>query len=131
LEPMRKFNRAMEEILGSDVDDFTQYLNLNEGFHLAVFDIAKNQTLRRAIDQIYRLPFVAPSGRVILRQTVPGWTERRPLRKSIIGPSSTPSRTGRERARRVSPVNMFGSHEGIWKVLWRTGTTWRPCLEPA
>jgi GntR family transcriptional regulator of vanillate catabolism len=79
LEPMRKFNRAMEEILGSDVDDFTQYLNLNEGFHLAVFDIAKNQTLLRAIDQIYRLPFVAPSGRVILRQTVPGWTERRPL----------------------------------------------------
>lgn len=79
LEPLRKINRTMEEILGSDVESFTQYLNLNEFFHLGVFDIAKNQTLRRTIDQIYRLPFVAPSGRVILRQTVPGWTELRPV----------------------------------------------------
>jgi len=33
----------------------------------------------RAIDQIYRLPFVAPSGRVILRRTAPGWKEIRPI----------------------------------------------------
>jgi GntR family transcriptional regulator of vanillate catabolism len=79
LEPLRKINRSMEETSGSDIESFTRYLNLNEVFHLAVFDIAKNKTLRRAIDQIYRLPFVAPSGRVILRQTVPGWKEIRPI----------------------------------------------------
>jgi GntR family transcriptional regulator, vanillate catabolism transcriptional regulator len=79
LEPLRKINRSMQEMAGLDIEGFTQYLNLNEVFHLAVFDIAKNQTLRRAIDQIYRLPFVAPSGRVILRQTVPGWKEIRPI----------------------------------------------------
>jgi GntR family transcriptional regulator of vanillate catabolism len=79
LEPLRKINRTMQEISGLDLNDFIQYLNLNEVFHKAVFDIAKNQTLRRAIDQIYRLPFVAPNGHVILRHTVPGWKEIRPI----------------------------------------------------
>jgi GntR family transcriptional regulator, vanillate catabolism transcriptional regulator len=79
LEPLRKINRTMQEILGMDLEGFTQYLNLNQVFHLAVFDIAKNQALRRAIDQIYRLPFVAPSGPVILRQTLPEWKEIRPI----------------------------------------------------
>jgi GntR family transcriptional regulator, vanillate catabolism transcriptional regulator len=79
LEPLRKINRTMQEMAGLDIEGFTQYINLNEVFHLAVFDIAKNQTLRRAIDQIYRLPFVAPSGPVILRQAVTEWKETRPI----------------------------------------------------
>jgi GntR family transcriptional regulator, vanillate catabolism transcriptional regulator len=79
LEPLRKMNRTMQEISSLDLEGFTQYLNLNEVFHRTVFDIAKNLTLRRTIDQIYRLPFVAPSGRVILRHTVPGWKEIRPI----------------------------------------------------
>jgi len=79
LEPLRNINRTMQEMLGLDIEGFTQYLNLDEVFHLAVFDIARNQTLRRAIDQIYRLPFVAPSGPVILRQAVTEWKETRPL----------------------------------------------------
>jgi GntR family transcriptional regulator of vanillate catabolism len=77
LEPLRKLNRAMEAISGLDIEGFTQYLNLNEVFHLAIFDLAKNQTLRRAIDQIYRFPFVAPSGRVILSQSATGRHEIR------------------------------------------------------
>jgi GntR family transcriptional regulator, vanillate catabolism transcriptional regulator len=81
LEPLRKINRSMQEISGSDVETLTRYLSLNEVFHLAVFDIAKNQTLRRTIDQIYRLPFVAPNGRVILRQNVPGWEENRSIKE--------------------------------------------------
>jgi GntR family transcriptional regulator of vanillate catabolism len=79
LEPLRKINRAMEVILGVDVEGFAQYLSLNEVFHLAIFDLAKSQALRRAVDQNYRFPFVAPSGRVILRQTGPGWNAIRPI----------------------------------------------------
>ena len=79
LESLRKINREMEEISSQDLEAFTQYLNLNESFHLIIFDLARNQALRRALDQIYRLPFVAPNGGVILRQTVPGWKEIRPI----------------------------------------------------
>jgi GntR family transcriptional regulator, vanillate catabolism transcriptional regulator len=79
LEPLRKINRTMQEISSLDLEGFTQYLNLNEVFHRTVFDIAKNQTLRRAIDQIYRLPFLAANGHVILRYTVPGWKDIRPI----------------------------------------------------
>jgi len=79
LEPLRKINRTMEVISGLDVEGFAQYLSLNEVFHLAIFDLAKSQALRRAVDQIYRFPFVAPSGRVILRQTGPGWNAIRPI----------------------------------------------------
>jgi GntR family transcriptional regulator of vanillate catabolism len=79
LEPLRKINRAMEVLSVLDAEGFTQYLDLNETFHLAIFDLAKNQTLRRAVDQIYRFPFVAPNGRVVLRQSAPWREEIRPI----------------------------------------------------
>ncbi len=79
LEPLRKINRTMEEVSGLDVEGFTQYLNLNEVFHLAIFHLAGNQALRRAVEQIYKLPFASPSGRVILRQSLPEWNGIRPL----------------------------------------------------
>jgi GntR family transcriptional regulator, vanillate catabolism transcriptional regulator len=79
LEPLRKINRVMEEIPGSDAETFTQYMTLNERFHLAVFDLSKNQSLRRALDAIYRFPFVAPNGRVIVQRSVPGWVDLRPI----------------------------------------------------
>jgi len=43
LDPVRKINRTMEEIPSLDVEGFTQYLSLNEVYHLAIFDLAKNQ----------------------------------------------------------------------------------------
>lgn len=81
LEPLRKINRAMETIPGfnGETEGFTQYLELNERFHLAIVDLAKNQTLRRAVEHIYRLPFVAPSGRVVVRQTATWREEFRPI----------------------------------------------------
>jgi len=75
LEPLRKINCAMEEISIVEIEGFTEYLTLNESFHRAIFDLAKNQALRRAVDQIYRSPFVAPSGHVVLRQTA-HWREK-------------------------------------------------------
>jgi len=79
LEPLRRINRAMEELSGSDVGGFGQYLSLNEGFHLTIFDLAGNQALRRALDRIYKFPFVSPSGSVILHHGAPGWKEIRPI----------------------------------------------------
>lgn len=79
LEPLREINRAMEEIPDLDAEGFTQYLTLNETFHLAIFDLAKNLSLRRAVEQIYRLPFVAPSGRVIVRQFAACRNKIRPI----------------------------------------------------
>jgi GntR family transcriptional regulator of vanillate catabolism len=81
LEPLRKINRAMEAIPGfnGEAEGFTQYLDLNERFHLAIIDLTKNQNLRRAVDHIYGLPFVAPSGRVVVRQTALWREEFRPI----------------------------------------------------
>jgi len=72
LEPMRKINRAMEGISTINVESFTRYLDLNQAFHMAIVDLANNQILRRAIEQVYKFPFASPSSRVLLAKTLPG-----------------------------------------------------------
>jgi GntR family transcriptional regulator, vanillate catabolism transcriptional regulator len=79
LESLRKINRAMEEISDINLESFTHYLDLNKAFHDGILDLANNQVLRRAIDQIYRLPFVSPSSRTLLPKTLPGSTEILPI----------------------------------------------------
>lgn len=72
LEPMRRIKREMEEILRMDFESFSRYLDLNEAFHACILDLANNQALRRAIDQVYKVPFASPSSRVLLPKTLPG-----------------------------------------------------------
>ncbi len=72
LEPMRKINRAMDELSTMDFESFSRYLDLNEAFHVAILDLANNQILRRALDQVYKSPFASPSSRVLLARTLPG-----------------------------------------------------------
>lgn len=72
LEPMRRIKREMEEILQMDFEAFSRYLDLNEAFHACILDLANNQALRRAIDQVYKVPFASPSSRVLLPKTLPG-----------------------------------------------------------
>jgi GntR family transcriptional regulator, vanillate catabolism transcriptional regulator len=79
LEPLRKINRAMEAISEITLESFTQYLDLNEGFHRAITDLANNQILRRAIEQVYRFPFASPSSRVIVHKSLHGSKEIIPL----------------------------------------------------
>jgi len=79
LEPLRKINRAMEEISDINLESFTRYLDLNKAFHDGILDLASNQVLRRAIEQIYRLPFVSPSSRTLLPKTLPGSREILPI----------------------------------------------------
>lgn len=71
LDPVRKIRRAMAETLIKDPENIIAYLDLNEAFHLAILDLADNKILRRAIDQVYKLPFAAPSSRVLLSRTLP------------------------------------------------------------
>jgi GntR family transcriptional regulator of vanillate catabolism len=79
LEPLRKINRAMEGISTINVESFTHYLDLNEAFHMAILDLANNQILRRAIEQVYKFPFASPSSRVLLAKTLPGSKQILPI----------------------------------------------------
>jgi len=80
LEPLRKIQRAVEEILGSDIELFTdRYLDLNKAFHSAILDLADNQVLRRAIEQVYRLPFTSPGAVILLYKNVPASKELIPI----------------------------------------------------
>ena len=72
LEPLRKINRTVENILKLDIEIFTdRYLDLNKAFHSAIVDLANNQVLRRAIERIWMLPFASPSSLILLYKTVP------------------------------------------------------------
>jgi GntR family transcriptional regulator of vanillate catabolism len=79
LDPLRKLNRTMEEIAEINVDSFTRYLDLNYAFHLAMIDLANNQMLRRAIEQVYKFPFASPSSRVLFHKSLPGSNMIRPI----------------------------------------------------
>jgi GntR family transcriptional regulator, vanillate catabolism transcriptional regulator len=70
LEPLRTINRVMANISTADFESFTQYLDLNEAFHLAILNLADNQVLRRALEQVYRFPFATPSSRALLPMTL-------------------------------------------------------------
>ncbi len=79
LEPLRRIRQAMETILLAEPDNVVAYLDLNEAFHLAILDLANNKILRRAIEQVYKLPFAAPSSRVLLSRTLPMSKEIMPV----------------------------------------------------
>jgi GntR family transcriptional regulator of vanillate catabolism len=79
LEPLRQINRAMEEISEINLESFTQYLDLNYAFHIAVFELANNRMLRRTIDQLYKFPFASPGSRVLLNGSLPGSKQIRPI----------------------------------------------------
>ncbi len=72
LEPLRKINRSMEEMLPADVESFARYLDLNATFHRGILDLANNKILRRAAEQVYKFPFASPCSRVLLPKTLPG-----------------------------------------------------------
>ncbi len=79
LEPLRKINRAMEAISEINLESFTRYLDLNKAFHEAITDLADNQILRRAIEQVYRFPFASPGSRVIVHKSLHGSKEIIPI----------------------------------------------------
>ncbi len=80
LEPLRRICRATEEALKLHIEVYSdQYLDLNESFHSAILDLAKNQVLRRAAEQVYRLPFASPSALILLYKIVPASRDLIPI----------------------------------------------------
>lgn len=74
LEPLRNIERAVEDILKLDPEEFShRYLDLNEAFHRAIWDLSRNQVIRRALEQISRLPFASPSSAVLLYKNAPSY----------------------------------------------------------
>lgn len=79
LDALRKLNRAMEQISEINLDSFTQYLDFNYAFHLGIVDLAGSQMLSRAIEQVYKFPFVSPSSRVLFHKSLPGSKTIKPI----------------------------------------------------
>ena len=79
IDGLRKLNRSMEEVSSINLDSFTQYLDYNYAFHLAVVSLAGNQMLSRAVQHVYKFPFVSPSSRVLFYKSLPGSKSIRPI----------------------------------------------------
>ena len=80
LEPLRRICRATEEALRLNIEVYSdQYPDLNGAFHSAILDLAKNQVLKRAAEQVYRLPFASPSALILLYKIVPASRELIPI----------------------------------------------------
>jgi GntR family transcriptional regulator, vanillate catabolism transcriptional regulator len=79
LEPLRKINHAMVEVIRAGLDNFAKFLDLNETFHLAIVELADNKILRRMIEQVYKFPFTSPSSRVLGARTLPETKEMIPI----------------------------------------------------
>lgn len=80
LEPLRRICRETEEALKLNIEVYSdQYLDLNEAFHSAILDLAKNQVLKRAAEQVYRLPFASPSALILLYKIVPASRDLIPI----------------------------------------------------
>ena len=71
LVAIRKYRDDMEAILPPTIDSFTEYLDINEGFHSALVDLAKSPMLRRSLERVLSLPFAAPSALVFARSKLP------------------------------------------------------------
>jgi GntR family transcriptional regulator of vanillate catabolism len=69
---LRKIHLETESSLKFGIEVFTdRYLDLNEAFHSAILDLAGNRGLRRAVEQVWRLPFISPRAIILLYKSLP------------------------------------------------------------
>lgn len=71
LAVLRACREEMEAMPELTIDSFSRYLDLNEAFHWAIVDLAHSPMLRRALEQVTKLPFAAPSALVFARSKLP------------------------------------------------------------
>jgi GntR family transcriptional regulator of vanillate catabolism len=64
LDGLRGLHAQLEELVPLDTASFTRYLELNEAFHAEIWRLAGSPMLMRAIEQVVKLPFAAPSALV-------------------------------------------------------------------
>jgi GntR family transcriptional regulator of vanillate catabolism len=64
LDSLRLLHQQLEELIPLDAVGFPRYLELNEAFHVEIWRLAHSPMLLRAIEQVVKLPFAAPSALV-------------------------------------------------------------------
>ena len=71
LDVLRSYAASMEALEHLTIDSFPEYMDLNEGFHGALVDLAKSEMLRRSLEQVNQLPFASPSAMVFPTSVLP------------------------------------------------------------
>jgi len=71
LAAVRRYCHGMENLQRLTIDSFPEYMDLNEGFHGALVDLAKSEMLRRSLEQVNQLPFASPSAMVFPTSVLP------------------------------------------------------------
>jgi len=71
LTALRRYTIGMENLQRLTIDSFPEYMDLNEGFHAALVDLAKSEMLRRSLEQVRALPFASPSAMVFPTSVMP------------------------------------------------------------
>jgi len=64
LDTVRGLYSQLEELVPLDAVGFPRYLELNEAFHAEIWRLSHSPMLMRAIEQVVKLPFAAPSALV-------------------------------------------------------------------
>jgi GntR family transcriptional regulator of vanillate catabolism len=64
LKKLNAYCRAMEALVPMHLENFVRYLDLNQGFHRELWNLAKSPMLLRAIAGVLSLPFAAPGALV-------------------------------------------------------------------
>jgi GntR family transcriptional regulator of vanillate catabolism len=71
LDVLRGYCARMEALEHLTIDSFPEYMDMNEGFHEALVDLAKSAMLRRSLEQVNLLPFASPSAMVFPTSVLP------------------------------------------------------------
>jgi len=64
LDALRHIYEQLQKLVPLDAVGFPRYLELNEAFHSEIWRLAGSPMLMRAIEQVVKLPFAAPSALV-------------------------------------------------------------------
>jgi GntR family transcriptional regulator of vanillate catabolism len=75
LGTIRALQEQMDAIALHAAESFASYMDLNEAFHTALAELAKNQMLVRSLVYLKALPFAAPSAMVFARSKLPNASE--------------------------------------------------------
>ena len=73
LDTLRKYLDLMEVRLPAspNIDGFAQYMDHNEAFHAEIVALSQSPLLRKTLNRIITIPFVAPSAVVVANLHVP------------------------------------------------------------
>ncbi|MEP7355223.1 MAG: GntR family transcriptional regulator [Acidobacteriota bacterium] len=71
LSTLRHLQSEMDQIVKTNLDNFSHYVRLNENFHFGLMRLAHSPMLERSLNHLNTLPFAGPSKLVFARVTAP------------------------------------------------------------